>query len=205
MIDLFEDTIDLKSITCHSGGAIGSDQEFENVGKEFCVKTRAYSYRTKYHTSPNKIEISDEDFREGVNEINKANKHIGRFGIQKYMNLLARNWAQVKYSTQIFAVGVIVESGGKTPEGYYSKSKIQTVSGGTGYSVMMGILHTKDIFVFDQIKDKWFRWSYTANSFIELKETPKIKTQNFAGIGTRKLNDCGRKAIRELYEKTFQL
>ena len=205
MIDLFEDTIDLKSITCHSGGAIGSDQEFENVGKEFCVKTRAYSYRTKYHTSPNKIEISDEDFREGVNEINKANKHIGRFGIQKYMNLLARNWAQVKYSTQIFAVGVIVESGGKTPEGYYSKSKIQTVSGGTGYSVMMGILHTKDIFVFDQIKDKWFRWSYPANSFIELKETPKIKTQNFAGIGTRKLNDCGRKAIRELYEKTFQL
>ena len=205
MIDLFEDTIDLKSITCHSGGAIGSDQEFENIGKEFCVKTRAYSYRTKYHTSPNKIEISDEDFREGVNEINKANKHIGRFGIQKYMNLLARNWAQVKYSTQIFAVGVIVESGGKTPEGYYSKSKIQTVSGGTGYSVMMGILHTKDIFVFDQIKDKWFRWSYTANSFIELKETPKIKTQNFAGIGTRKLNDCGRKAIRELYEKTFQL
>lgn len=205
MIDLFEDTIDLKSITCHSGGAIGSDQEFENVGKEFCVKTRAYSYRTKYHTSPNKIEISDEDFREGVNEINKANKHIGRFGIQKYMNLLARNWAQVKYSTQIFAVGVIVESGGKTPEGYYSKSKIQTVSGGTGYSVMMGILHTKDVFVFDQIKDKWFRWSYTANSFIELKETPKIKTQNFAGIGTRKLNDCGRKAIRELYEKTFQL
>ena len=205
MIDLFEDTIDLKSITCHSGGAIGSDQEFENVGKEFCVKTRAYSYRTKYHTSPNKIEISDEDFREGVNEINKANKHIGRFGIQKYMNLLARNWAQVKYSTQIFAVGVIVESGGKTPEGYYSKSKIQTVSGGTGYSVMMGILHTKDVFVFDQIKDKWFRWSYPANSFIELKETPKIKTQNFAGIGTRKLNDCGRKAIRELYEKTFQL
>ena len=205
MIDLFEDTIDLKSITCHSGGAIGSDQEFENIGKEFCVKTRAYSYRTKYHTSPNKIEISDEDFREGVNEINKANKHIGRFGIQKYMNLLARNWAQVKYSTQIFAVGVIVESGGKTPEGYYSKSKIQTVSGGTGYSVMMGILHTKDVFVFDQIKDKWFRWSYPANSFIELKETPKIKTQNFAGIGTRKLNDCGRKAIRELYEKTFQL
>lgn len=203
MIDLFEDTIDVKNITCHSGGAIGSDQEFENVGKEFCVKTRAYSYRTKYHTSPNKIEISDEDFREGVNEINKANKHIGRFGIQKYMNLLARNWAQVKYSTQIFAVGVIVESGGKTPEGYYSKSKIQTVSGGTGYSVMMGILHTKDVFVFDQIKDKWFRWSYHANSFIEQRETPKIKTQNFAGIGTRKLNDCGRKAIRELYEKTF--
>jgi len=203
MIDLFEDIIDLKNITCHSGGAVGSDQEFENVGKKFGVKTRAYSYQTKYHVSPNKVEISDIDFREGVDEINKANKHIGRFGIQKYMNLLARNWAQVKYSTQIFAIGVIVEPGGKTPEGYYSKSKIQTVSGGTGYSVMMGILHLKDVFVYDQNKENWFRWSYSTNSFIELKETPKIKTQNFAGIGTRKLNDSGRKAIRKLYEKTF--
>lgn len=204
MIDLFETPkIDLTNITCHSGGAEGSDQEFENVGKEFGVKTRAYSYQTKYHTSPNKIEISDQDFREGVSEINKANKYLRRFGIQKYMNLLARNWAQVKYSTQIFAVGVIVESGGRTPEGYYSKSKIQTVSGGTGYSVMMGILHNKDVFVFDQIKEKWFRWSYTSNSFIGLKQSPKIKTQNFAGIGTRKLNDCGKKAIRDLYEKTF--
>lgn len=203
MIDLFEDKIDLKNITCHSGGATGSDQEFENVGKEFCVKIRAYSYRTKYHTSPNKIEISDEDFKEGVNEINKANKHIGRFGISKYMNLLARNWAQVKYSSQIFAIGVIVDPGGKTPEGFYSKSKIQTVSGGTGYAVMMGILHLKDVFVYDQNKEKWFRWSYPANSFIELRETPKIKTKNFAGIGTRKLNESGKKAIRDLYEKTF--
>ena len=203
MIDLFENTIDLKNITCHSGGATGADQEFENVGKEFGIKTNAYSYKTSYHTSPNKIEISEEDFKEGVNEINKANKQIGRFGISKYMNLLARNWAQVKYSTQVFAIGVIVDPGGKTPEGFYSKSKIQTVSGGTGYSVMMGIIHLKDVFVFDQNKEKWFRWSYPANSFIELRETPKIETQNFAGIGTRKLNESGKKAIRNLYEKTF--
>jgi hypothetical protein len=40
-------------------------------------------------------------------------------------------------------------------------------------------------------------------SFIELKETPKIKTKNFAGIGTRKLNDNGKRAIRDLYVKTF--
>lgn len=203
MIDLFEDIIDLKNITCHSGGALGSDQEFENVGKEFGIKTNAYSHKTSYHTSPNKVEISEEDYKEGVHEINKANKHMDRFGISKYMNLLARNWSQVKYSTQIFAIGVIVEPGGKSPEGFYSKSKIQTVSGGTGYTVMMGILHLKEIFVYDQNREKWFRWSYSSMSFIELKETPKIKTQNFAGIGTRKLNNRGKNAIRDIYEKTF--
>ena len=60
MIDLFEDIIDLKNITCHSGGATGSDSYWESIGAKFGVRTRAYSYQTKYHTSPNKVEISDE-------------------------------------------------------------------------------------------------------------------------------------------------
>jgi hypothetical protein len=205
MIDLFEDTIDLKSITCHSGGATGSDSYWESIGANFGVKTRAYSYQTKYHTSPNKIEISEEDYKEGVDEINKANKHMDRFGINKYMNLLARNWAQVKYSTQVFAIGTIVEPGAKSPKGYYSKAKIQTVDGGTGYAVMMAINNLREVFVFDQRQLKWLRWSYSTMSFIELKETPKIKTQNFAGIGTREITSDGIKAIEEVYQKTFQL
>lgn len=205
MIDLFEDIIDLKNITCHSGGALGSDTHWENIGYTFGVKTFAYSYKTKYHQSSNKVEISEEDYKEGVHEINKANKHMDRFGISKYMNLLARNWSQVKYSTQIFAIGTIVYPGEKSPKGYYSKSKIQTVDGGTGYAVMMGINNKKDIYVYDQIKLKWFRWSYSSMSFIELKETPKIKTQNFAGIGTREITPEGIKAIQDVYSKTFKL
>jgi uncharacterized membrane protein YcgQ (UPF0703/DUF1980 family) len=35
------------------------------------LKTKAYS-KTKYHTSNNKIEISDDDFTDGVKEIYKA-------------------------------------------------------------------------------------------------------------------------------------
>ena len=133
MIDIFENTIDLNNITCHSGGADGSDSYWESIGAKYGVKTKAYSYKTSYHKSLNKIEISDSDYQEGVHEINKANKHMDRFGINKYMNLLARNWPQVKYSSQIFAIGTIVDPGKKTPKGYYSKSKIQTVDGGTGY------------------------------------------------------------------------
>ena len=206
MIDLFEDSpIDLSNITCHSGGAEGSDSYWESIGVNFGVKTKAYSYQTKYHTSPNKVEISDEDYQEGVIEVNKANKHMDRFGINKYINLLARNWAQVKYSTQIFAIGIIIDSGKKGPKGYYSKSKIQTVDGGTGYAVMMGILNMRDVYVYDQVKLKWFRWSYSTMSFIELKETPKIKTQNFAGVGTRQITPDGIKAIEEVYQKTFKL
>lgn len=203
MIDIFENKIDKENITCHSGGAAGSDTYWENIGSKFGVKTKAYSYKTEYHKSPNKIEISDEDYNDGISEINKANKHMDRFGINKYMNLLARNWSQVKYSTQIFAIGTIIDPGKKSPRGYYSKSKIQTVDGGTGYAIMMGINNKKDIFVFDQTKLSWFRWSYSSMSFIKLLETPSIETQNFAGIGTREITESGIKAIEDVYNKTF--
>jgi hypothetical protein len=202
-MDIFNTKIDLTKIICHSGGAIGADTVWDEIGAEFGVKTKAYSYRTKSHVSPNKVEISDADYEEGVVEITKANKTLGRFGIHKYMSLLARNWAQVKYSKQVFAIGTIIKAGQKSVKGYKNGSKNDVVDGGTGYAVMMGINQENDVYVFDQIKDKWFRWSYNSLKFVELKEVPSITEQNFAGIGTREIQPNGIKAIRDVYEKTF--
>lgn len=202
-MDIFNTKIDLTKITCHSGGAIGADTVWEEIGEEFGVKTNAYSYRTKYHDSPNKVEISDADYEEGVVEITKANKTLGRFGIHKYMSLLARNWAQVKYSKQVFAIGTIIKAGEKSVKGYKNNSKNDVVDGGTGYAVMMSINQENDVYVFDQTKDKWFRWSYNSLRFVELKEVPQITEQDFAGIGTREIQPNGVKAIRDVYEKTF--
>ena len=144
-MDLFDKPqIDLTKITCHSGGAEGSDMAWEKIGEKFGVKTRAYSYKTPHHDSPNKVEISDADYQEGIIEVNKANKWLFRFGINKYMNLLARNWSQVKYSNEIFAIGTIVEPGKKGSKGFYNKSKYQVVDGGTAYAVQMGINHNRD-------------------------------------------------------------
>jgi hypothetical protein len=205
MIDIFDKKpIDLTKLTCHSGGAQGADTFWEESGALYGVKTKAYSYKTPKHTSPNKVEISDNDYIEGVKEINKANKWLNRYGIHKYMNLLARNWAQVKYSEQIFAIGTIVKPGDKNSSGYYNKGKYDIVDGGTGYAVMMGINNKKEVFVFDQVKDKWFRWSYSTMQFVEMKNTPEIGSKDFAGIGTREIKPNGIQAIRNVYEKTFK-
>jgi len=203
-MDIFNTKIDLTRITCHSGGAVGADTVWEEIGEEFGVKTNAYSYRTKSHNSPNKVEISDKDYEEGVVEITKANKKLGRFGIQKYMSLLARNWAQVKYSKQVFAVGTIIKPGEKSTKGYKNSSKNDVVDGGTGYAVQMAINQENDVYVFDQNKDKWFRWSYNSLRFVETKEIPSITEQDFAGIGTREIQSNGVRAIRSVYEKTFK-
>jgi len=205
MIDIFgKIELNLNKITCHSGGAVGSDTEFDKIGSGYGVKTKAYSYKTTSHTGPNKVEISENDFQDGIKAISKANRTLGRYGIQKYMNLLARNWVQVKYSDEVFAIGTIVNPSKKDSKGYYNKSKYDIVSGGTGYAVQMAIDNDKPVWVFDQNKDKWFRWSYTSLKFIEMKETPTISTQNFAGIGTREIKQNGIDAIKEVYSKTFE-
>lgn len=205
MIDLFENKLDLSNIVCHSGGADGADTIFSIIGKKYGVKTKAYSYKTKYHNSDDKVEISDFDYEEGVIEITKANKILKRFGINKFMNLLARNWAQVKYSDEIFAIGAIINPGEKGSKGYYNKSDFQVVDGGTGYACMCAINNNKPLYVFDQSQSKWFRWSYNSLKFLEIKEEIKIKSQNFAGIGTREIKNEGITAIEELYKRTFSI
>lgn len=194
--------VDLSITTCHSGGATGSDTYFSEIGKEFGVSTKAYSYKTKYHQSDDKVEISDDDYNEGVDMINKANHILKRYGIQKYMNLLARNWAQVKYSGQTIAIGTIVEPNSKTSKGY-NKSSYQVVDGGTGYAVCMSIQQLRPVFVFDQVKGSWFEWSHSLKRFITC-DVPIITDVDFAGIGTRNINELGVKAIRDVYMKTLQ-
>jgi len=181
-----------EEITCHSGGAEGADTIWETFATLYGLKIKAWSYKTKYHKSINKAEVSEEDFQEGIEKIKKANKILGRQNIDKFMSLLARNWAQVKYSEEIFAIGRI-ES--------YSNG---IVSGGTGWAVAMSIQNTKTVYVYDLIKNKWFKWSYIIDKFIEIKETPIIQSKNFAGIGTRKLTKEGEEAIEDVFKKTYK-
>jgi hypothetical protein len=194
--------INAEDCTCHSGGAEGADTAFEVAAARWGITTKAYSYKTKYHESLNKVEISQADYEEGVEQVNKANRRLGRFGISRYMNLLARNWSQVKYSRQVFAVGTIVDPGKKDSKGYKNKWKQQIVSGGTGYAVMMAVLSERDVYVFDQNIGKWHRWSYLSEKFQQV-EPPLITENQFAGIGTRQLSESGRAAIDSLFEKTF--
>lgn len=205
MIDIFDEPkLDIKNITCHSGGALGSDTLFEQMGAKVGVKTKAYSYKTNSHTSPNKVEISEADYQDGIKKVTKANTILNRYGIAKFMNLLARNWCQIKYSNQVIAIGVIINPGEISGKGYRCNSKYQCVDGGTGYACTMAILEEKPLYVFDQRKDKWFRWSYASMSFIEC-ECPSIMSQDFAGIGTREISKSGINAIKNVYKKTFNL
>ena len=179
-------------IRCHSGGAIGADSYFEEIAEEYGIQTLAYSYKTHYHQSKNKVELNEEEYNEGILHVNVANEILQKFKIKRYMKLLARCWFQVKNAEQIFAISTIIV-----------KNNHEFVKGGTGWTVQMAIDNKKDVFVFDQIINNWFSWDYEENKFKILNESPKITVTDFAGIGARKINENGINAITQLFKNSF--
>jgi hypothetical protein len=166
----------------HSGGAIGSDTVWGELSGQYGAISEHYWHGKR--TENGNHEITEEEFEEGKEHVLEANKTLHRQPY-KYMNLLARNWMQVKNSDEIFGIG-------------HFKNKV--VDGGTGWAVQMAIDAGKIVNFYDQDKCVWGRYS---DGKWERSDTP-ILTKNFAGIGTRKLNDNGWMAIKDVVIKTFE-
>jgi hypothetical protein len=86
----------------------------------------------------------------------------------------------------VFVIGTIQEDG--------------TVRGGTGWGAELARLWKKPLYVYDQQRRGWFRWSGSA---WEIANLPTIMSESFAGIGTQHLTDDGRKAIHDLFSRSF--
>lgn len=199
--------IDISKYVNHSGGALGSDTEWDNIGKDFgMVNNKHYWVETK--TPNGNTEITKEDFEEGRYESAKAAKRNFGYAYKAMKDSrLIRNWSQVKYSEAVFAIGKIVKIGEKLFPNQKSDTRVAenpSVTGGTGYAVGMAINHNKPVYVFNQTKGSydigWYKWDNYSNDFIKI-DVP-ILTKNFAGIGTREINDLGKKAIVDVYSKT---
>lgn len=182
----------------HSGGARQADSYWGEIGEKYGVISKHYYHGTK---TPNGNTVqSDADFKEGLTKVKKAAQDMGRVWSDKYADLLARNWNQVKYADEVFAVSSIVRAGERNRKGYLVRSL--QVDGGTGYAVQMAINEGKPVHVFDQKTNQWYEYSYAQKDFIPT-DTPTL-SRNFAGIGTStSLTDAGRKAIEDVYAKTF--
>jgi hypothetical protein len=169
----------------HSGGALGADSEWDNIGRQFgVIHHYHYWYGTKNPKSKDDDEITKEEFNEGKQKVLEANRTLKRKP-EAYMNKLARNWMQVANASTVFAITSLVSP--------------TEAKGGTGWAVQMAIDNDVPVFVFDQTKESWFAWN--GQKFVSTG-TPRL-TQNFAGIGTREINAAGLKAIKDVYERTF--
>jgi hypothetical protein len=103
-----------------------------------------------------------------------------------FKRVLQGIWHQVNNGQEIYVVGKILDDG--------------TVKGGTGWGAEFAKLCNKPLFVFDQERNGWFRWSgeeWVAES------APRITHPRFAGTGTRFLEQNGRDAIEALFARSF--
>jgi len=176
---------------CHSGGCPGSDVMWENEGIKYGVETVSYSFWNHTQSGRNQKILTAEELKEGFQHVLKANQTLKRkpeSQPQYVQNLLNRNWFQVKNSEALFAIGK------------FSTKRI--VDGGTGWAVQMAIDKGKPVFVFDQNENIWKKFSYESNEFGQLYVIPTL-TVNFAGVGTRDINENGKKAIVEIYKHNF--
>lgn len=178
----------------YSGGAEGSDQYWDIIGKRYGFNNHTH-YHFEYRDIFDKYYLTllaQKDLNKADEYLKKANLTLKRKfpTSSNYIdNLLRRNYYQVINSEGIFAIGVL------------NKDK-QTVKGGTGWAVELGKLFNKKIYVFDQELDQWFTWDYK-NQFFTISEVPLL-TYTYAGIGTRELKENGKINIGLVYRKTLK-
>ena len=170
------------SYILYSGGAVGADCEWARQGAPYGVVPRHYWHRRC--TPYGNVEVSEEDFDEGVQHVLQANRSIHRRP-GRYLDLLARNWCQVKYSEAVFAIG---------------RLKGGVVQGGTAWAVQMALDARKPVYLFDQESEQWLTHSYD----LWIPCPVPVLTRHFAGIGSRAITAAGICAIGEVYQSTFK-
>jgi hypothetical protein len=176
--------------TNHSGGAIGADSAWDTIGREFgVVNHNHYYFGAK--TPKGNVELTKEQLEEGVAQMRKAAEVLGK-NPQKAstVNLLARNWFQVKNSDQVVAIAPIDDNK-------------MFVEGGTGWAVAMAQANNKETHVFNLKDNSWYTWN---GKEFAASGVP-VLSKNFAGIGSRqdngKMTEESLQAIFDVYDNTF--
>ena len=98
-------------------------------------------------------------------------------------------WYQVNHGQEIYVIGAILGDG--------------TVRGGTGWGAEFAKLCNKPLHVFDQQKNSWFTWTGEDWQKRSSTDAPLITHLHFTGTGTRALKDNGKRAIDQLFSRSF--
>lgn len=185
----------MNKYTNHSGGCRGADMCWETEGLKYGVESISYSFHNHIQYSYNPKILNTGELKEGWAHVMVAEKTLQRNFTTKesfyVRNLVSRNWFQVKNADAIFAVSTFLNDEHKV------------VNGGTGWAVQMAIDNKKLVYFYDQDGCKWYWYDYRIEKFSELNGIPKLK-ENFAGIGSAKLNENGINAIKDIYEANLK-
>lgn len=180
--------VDASRYTLFSGGLKGAEVEFGINAERWGVKEVNFSFRGHQMDRVKDVRVlTDDELKQGDISMAIVSARMGRTYAEadKIRRVIQSIFHMVNKGHQVFAVGWI------QPD--------RTVKGGTGWAVELAKFFNRPLSVFDQEKDHWYTWD--GRDWAE--DTPVISHKTFAGTGTRFLTEAGRKAISELFERSF--
>jgi len=173
-----------------SGGAKGTETAFGELAQSHGVEEVNYSFEGHLVERNRGLRVLTED-ELALKDVSLT--YVSRLMSRKFSaapifrKVLQSICWQVASGFEIFVVGSIQDD--------------QTVKGGTGWGAEYAKICNKPLFVFDQEKNGWFQWIKTEFKAVD---APLIRHKHFTGTGTRFLEANGRKALEDLFARSFK-
>ena len=175
-----------------SGGAAGAEAEFGACAERHGVEEVNFTFEGHNIARKRGVRVlNHEELQAG--DVSLA--YVSRLMHRRYTDaptirkVLQTLWYQINNGQEIYVVGAILEDG--------------TVRGGTGWGAEFAKLCNKPLFVFDQEKDRWFKWTGDSWQAQSASDGPIITHPHFSGTGTRTLQPNAKRAIEELFTRSF--
>jgi hypothetical protein len=182
--------MDKADVILFSGGAPGAEAEFGACAERHGIEEVNFTFDGHPIERLRGVRVlNHEELLNGDVSL----EYVSRLMHRRYADaptirkVLQTLWYQVNSGQEIYVIGTILDDG--------------TVRGGTGWGAEFAKLCNKPLFVFDQDKDGWFRW--TGERWDREAATPTITHVHITGTGTRNLHPNGKRAIEDLFTRTF--
>ena len=176
-----------------SGGAPGAEAAFGESAERHGVEEVNFTFEGHKMARHRGVRmLNHEELQAGDVSL----EYVSRLMHRRYTDaptirrVLQTLWYQVNQGQEIYVIGTILDD--------------LTVSGGTGWGAEFAKLCNKPLYVFDQSKDDWFQWTGDAWEQKRGDGLPIVTHPHFTGTGTRNLEANGRKAIDELFNRSFR-
>ena len=175
-----------------SGGAPGAEAGFGEAAERYGIEEVNFTFDGHRMGRQRGIRmLNHEELQAGDVSL----EYVSRLLHRRYSDsptirrILQTLWYQVNHGQEIYVIGTVLEDG--------------TVRGGTGWGAEFAKLCNKPLHVFDQDADCWDRWTGSAWVRCSASDVPVITHPHFTGTGTRQLRDNGRRAIADLFSRSF--
>jgi hypothetical protein len=175
-----------------SGGAQGAEAAFGAAAERLGIEEVNFSFEGHKPVRTRGLRVlNHEELHAGEVSLTYVARLMNRRypDTPTFRKILQSIWYQINNGQEVYVVGAI------EPD--------KTVRGGTGWGAEFAKLCAKPLFVFDQKQDSWFEWDgddWRARGGTDL---PVVQHIHVTGTGTRFLEDNGRKAIDDLFARSF--